>query len=85
MTAKFGDFAGPINEAATVTPSDTTVLGDINGFRCLYVGVAGDLVVTLAGPGNTLMTFPNAPVGWHPINGIKVMAATAASGIVAGW
>ena len=87
MTARQGDFASPINEAAAVTPSDTTAVGGSDGFRCLYVGGAGDVAVTLAGPGNTVVTFPAVPAGaWLPVNGIKVMTTnTTATSIVAGW
>lgn len=72
------DLIGNIGKAAAVTPSDVTDLGVTDG---LYVGVAGNLVVTMAD--GTDATFANAPVGYHLLRVQKVKAATAATNIVA--
>jgi hypothetical protein len=72
----------PIKFALAVTPNDTNVL---TPFRCLYVGVSGDVAVRMYGGGNNI-TFTGLAVGWHPIQGDKVLATgTTASDIVAGW
>ena len=54
----------------TVTPSDTTKLGDTRG---IYVGGAGDVAVTMFD--GTTATFKAVPVGTLlPISVSKVMA-----------
>jgi hypothetical protein len=60
-----------------VTKSDSTVLELTNG---LYIGTAGDLVVTIGGQE---ITFADAPAGYHPLHVTQVKAATAAADIVA--
>lgn len=65
--------------AVAVTKSDATVLPTT---RALYIGVTGDVVVTMAN-GNTPITFKAVPVGILPIQVTKVLAATAATDIVA--
>lgn len=69
----------PAYNAAAVTKSDATVLPTT---RALYIGVAGDVVVTMAG-GATPITFKAAPVGILPIQVTKVLAATTATDILA--
>lgn len=76
--------------AAAVTPSDTaeiTTVGGgagVNNGCVLYVGVAGDLKVTTSGGDD--VTFKNAPVGFIPVQVVKVFATgTAASEIIALW
>jgi len=72
--------ADPADNAAAVTKSDSTVLSPIP--RGLYVGGAGDLVVTMAGGGD--ITFTAVPAGTIlPIRVSKVKAATSATAIVA--
>lgn len=71
----------PLGSAVTgaaVVKSDSTIL---SGVRCLYVGVAGDLVVTF--PDDTSVTILAAAVGYHPLAVKKVNAATAATNIIA--
>lgn len=74
------DQTRPAANGAAVTKSDTTVL---SGVRALYVGGAGDVVVRF--PGNpTSVTFADVPAGVIlPIQAERVMAATAATDIVA--
>jgi len=67
------------HRAVAVTKSDATIIAPT---RALYVGVAGDLVVTMA-DGETPITFSNAPVGYHPLQVTQVLNATAATNIVA--
>lgn len=63
---------------SAVAKSDST---EVNA-RGLYIGTAGDLVVT--GVDGALVTFKNVPAGTVlPIYAYKVMAATTASDIVA--
>lgn len=87
MTAKGGNFGAPADEGAAVTPSDTASVGGQDGARFLYVGGAGNLAVTLAGPGNTVVTLNNVLAGaWIPLRVTKVMATnTSATNIVAFW
>ena len=65
--------------AVAVTKSDATIIPTTRG---LYVGVAGDVVVTMAG-GQTPITFKAAQVGVLPIQVTQVLAATAATDILA--
>jgi hypothetical protein len=76
--------------AASVTPSDTVNIPSVGGGAgvnngcVLYVGVAGDLKVTTAGTDD--ITFKNVPVGFFPVQVVKVFATgTAASEIIALW
>lgn len=65
--------------AVAVTKSDATI---IPATRALYVGVAGDVVVTMAN-GATPITFKAAPVGILAIQVTQVLNATAATDILA--
>jgi hypothetical protein len=69
-------FAG-CSRAEVVTESDVTVL---EVTKAIYVGVAGDLVVTIGG---ATRTFKDAQVGYHPLHVTQVRAATAATDILA--
>lgn len=71
----------PAFHAVAVTPSDTADLTNVS--TALYVGVTGNLVVTMAG--GEKVTFSNVAVGWHPIRVSRVWTATTASSIVAVW
>ena len=73
------DSTCPAHGAVAVTESDATIIPITRG---LYVGVAGDLVVTMA-DGQTPITFKAAAVGYHPLQVTQVLAATAATDIVA--
>lgn len=65
--------------AVAVTPNDST---DLQVTRALYVGVTGNLNVTMA-DGQTLV-FSNVPVGIFPIQVQKVLStSTTASSIIA--
>ena len=76
------NVSDPIKFAAAVTPSDSDLIGP---FRALYVGVTGNVAVRMLG-GQNNVTFSNLAVGWHPIQGDKVLSAgTTASSIIAGW
>ena len=70
----------PYTDAEAVTPSDTVDLAEVS--RAIYVGVAGDLTVIMAG-GDTVL-FKAAPVGILPIRVSRVKATgTAATNITA--
>ena len=73
--------SGSWENAAAVTPSDSTVIT----FNALYVGGIGNVAVTTQN-GN-IVTFTAPPVGSViPIRGTKVMATnTTAALIVALW
>ena len=75
-------------KALSVTPSDTAEIispaGPINNGCVLYIGVSGDLKVTTAGGDD--VTFKNVPVGFFPVQVLKVWSTgTAASEIIALW
>ena len=73
------DGLTPYTRGAAVTKSDTTVL-EIT--QALYIGGAGAVTVTMADGGD--VTFTAVPVGTIlPIQVSKVLAATAATAIVA--
>lgn len=69
----------PVLSAFVITPHDTNPLADV--VRGIYVGTAGDLTVLLANdnsgeddiPDGTVITFANAPVGYHPLRCVMVM------------
>ncbi len=70
-----------------VTPNDDTL---IPRTRALYVGTAGGDLTFLpvmkvdGSPATDVRTIPNAPVGYHPIQCVKVMdTGTDVSDIVA--
>lgn len=68
----------PANDYAAVTPSDSV---DIQKFRALWVGVAGDVVVKSAS--GSVVTFKNAE-GILDVGGVRVNAtSTTATDIVA--
>ena len=52
--------------------------------RSLWIGVAGNVAVTMSGGGN--VTFTNVPVGHFKVNASAVLhSGTTASGIIAVW
>lgn len=73
-------MTSPADNAAAVTPSDTTDLTFIS--RALYVGTGGNIVVTMMGGGD--VTFSNIPDGTIlPIRVSRVKStSTTASNIV---
>jgi hypothetical protein len=73
-------MTSPANDAAAVTPSDTAPLVYVS--RALYVGGAGNLVVTMQGGGN--VTFTGVPAGTVlPIRCSHVLStSTTATSIV---
>lgn len=82
MTALGGNTASPADQAAEITPSDSTVLAATRG---IYVGVAGDVTVRM-NEGKNVVTFTNVPAGSIlPVSADRIMAATTADGIVAMW
>lgn len=52
-----------------------------NPFRYLWVGTAGDLIVTTKD--GSVLTLANASVGYHWVKGTKVDAASGAADITA--
>lgn len=87
MADNFANFLvapnGPAADAAAVTPSDTTDLATSSRF--LYVGGAGDVIVTTTG-GETV-TFKAVPVGTVlPVRASRVLATgTTATNLVSMW
>ena len=73
------DSTCPAHGAVAVKQSDVTVIPVTRG---LYVGVTGNLVVTMA-DGQTPITFTAAAVGYHPLQVTQVLTATTATDIVA--
>ena len=73
-------LTSPADNATAVTPSDSTDLAYTS--RALYVGGAGNLVVTMAGGGD--VTFTGVPVGSIlPVRVTRVKAtSTTATSIV---
>lgn len=71
----------PIRFAISVTPNDDN---DIGPFRAIYVATSGDVEVMMAGD-RSVVLFEGLPVGWHPIQGVRIMLNTSASSIIAGW
>jgi hypothetical protein len=76
--------------AANVTPSDTASIPSVGGGSgtnngcVLYVGVEGDLKVETSG--GDVVTFKNMPVGYVPIQIVKIFATgTTANEIIALW
>ncbi len=66
-----------------VTNHDTNTLNGSEPSRALYIGGAGDVVVTPAG-GGADVTFSGVPAGAIlPIQVVKVKTATTATNIVA--
>jgi len=50
----------------------------------LYVGVSGDVKVTTSGGNDVIIVA--APVGWHPVDVVRVWATgTAATDMLIGW
>ena len=74
------DSTASARRAAAVTPSDSTVLENT---RALYVGVAGDVAVTLVEGGSVTLVGVNAGT-ILPIQVVAVLATgTTATSIVA--
>ena len=73
-------LTSPADNAAAVTPSDSTDLAFIS--RALYVGGAGNIIVTMAGGGD--VTFSAVPAGSIlPVRVTRVKAtSTTATSIV---
>lgn len=65
--------------AVAVSKSDATVIPTT---RALYIGVTGDVVVTMAN-GNGPITYKAVPVGVLPVQVTQVLAATTATDMVA--
>lgn len=76
------DIAAPASLPVAVTPDDANDLP--SGIsRAIYVGVAGNINLTLARASGPVL-FQNMPVGVHPLRVRRVHSAgTTAGGIVA--
>ena len=72
-------LGSPLTTGEAVTPHDTNELTKVS--RALYIGVTGDLVVTMQD--GTTLTFKAVPVGLLPIRVKIVKAATTATNILA--
>lgn len=76
-------LTSPYNDAASVTPSDSTDLA--NTTRALYIGSQGTLSVVMAGSGNTV-SFVLDKHELLPVRVTRVNATgTTCSNIVALW
>jgi hypothetical protein len=71
--------------ADIMVETDTYVIySDETKGGMLYVGVSGDVKVTTSG-GDTV-TIVGAPIGWHPIEVVRVWATgTTATDMLMGW
>lgn len=78
MAGRSKDISGAYH-AVAVTKSDATVITTTRG---LYIGVSGDVVVTMAS-GATPITFKAVPVGILSVQVTQVLDATAATDILA--
>ncbi|MDF2984295.1 MAG: hypothetical protein K0Q69_4067 [Devosia sp.] len=67
--------------AADLIPVTPSVNPLAEPFQALYIGTAGDLVITTA-RGQT-RTIPGVPVGFFPVAGTHVLPASTASNIFA--
>jgi hypothetical protein len=74
--------SGPVYKWVELTPADDEDFAD-GVCRCLYIGVAGDVVADDA-EGNTI-TFANCPVGILPGMFRRLRETTVAESIVAGY
>ncbi len=72
-----GQFASA-TASEMVTPDDATPLQ----FKALYVGGAGDIAIKHSSDGPTI-TYIGVQAGILPVAGVRVMAATNGSDIVA--
>lgn len=82
MSDDFGSFAPGLDSPASTAVAVVEDVALTKTSRALYVGAAGDLVVTMAGGGNA--TFKNVPAGsFLPIRVTAVLAATTAGDILA--
>ena len=65
------NITNPVEHGFAITPNDSTDLTEV--IRAIYVGVSGDLVVTL--PGGDTLTFVSLAGGMiHPIMAKRVHA-----------
>lgn len=83
LTDAFKDYtttlSDPIANAAALAPDDTSDLSHLT--RALYIGVAGDVRVTLGG--GDVVTFAAMSSGWHPIRAARLHATgTTATHII---
>lgn len=75
-----GGVDSPASRAFAITPNDSTDL--TTQTRALYVGTAGNLVVTLVGDSSSV-TFSNVAAGYHPLRVKRVHAtSTTATGLI---
>ena len=87
MAIAEGDFAtsgetNPGANASAVTPADSDLP---QRTRAIYVGVAGDLAVKMAG-NEQVVTFPNVQAGsMLPLRVTQIRVATTATSIIAVW
>lgn len=83
MSAKFGSFSAPADEALAVTESDDAA-DNFLPTRGLYVGGTGNVTVVMAGPAGNTVQFVGVPTGFIlPISCVRVTTATTATSIVA--
>jgi len=72
----------PSDDSDVTAPTRLSTPEKCLGFRALYIGVSGDVVVPNSD--GTDVTFYSVPVGFLPVQGLRVKSTgTTASGIVA--
>jgi hypothetical protein len=79
-------LTAPYTSASAVDLSSADAVFSPRVPRALYVGVSGDVVVTLTDDGTNSVTFKAAPVGILPVRpGTVVKTGTTATNILALW
>jgi len=80
---KTSTLSEPAQYSVAITPSDTDDLADV--CRAIYVGVAGDITLTLAQDADGVsVLFKAVPVGILPVSAKRVWSGgTAATNMVA--
>ena len=76
-TGGAGHAFASARSSGAVTASDSTALD----FNALWIGVAGNVTIKHTASGDAV-TYSNVPVGILPVAGVRVMAATTATGVV---
>lgn len=77
----------PIRGGFTITPDDNNDLPRVT--RAIWVGVAGDIAVTLFDTefsGATPLVYKAVPVGWFPVEAVRVhLTNTTASELIGSY
>lgn len=72
----------PLRDGVAIVPNDVVDIAFVS--RCLWVGTAGNLKVTMLGGADLVLA--GLGVGWHPLRVSRVWATdTTAANVVAFW